>query len=142
MNNDTDYTALNAKTEAHRPVERTRLATMSLHISAVLYVITGVLLALVPLAWDPATTVEYTLRSGVMWLLAVLSIALAILAHFLIRALRRRKRWAWITSAVLFAIYLPSAFLPLGAVGLFGLMSEGTRAQFPVARRDSVRRKH
>lgn len=122
------------------PVDRTRLATLALHISAVLYVLVGILLILVPFAWDPATTDDYSLRSGIMWFLAALCIALAMLARSLIGALRQRKRWAWITAAVLFALYLPSAFLPLGAVGLFGLMSEGTRAQFPVARRDSAPR--
>ena len=121
--------------------DRTRLATISLHISAVLYIVAGALLAMVPFTWDPTTTVEYTLRSSVTWFLAALSIGLALLAHVLIRALRQRKRWAWVTATVLFSLYLPSAFLPLGAVGLFGLMSEGTRARFPAARRDRVRRK-
>ena len=111
--------------------DRTRLATLSLHISAVLYLVCGALLALVPLAWDPETTGEYALRSGVTWFLAVLCVALAALAWAAVRGLRRARRWAFRTALVLFLFYLPSIFLPLGAVGLFGLLSEGTRARFP-----------
>jgi cytochrome bd-type quinol oxidase subunit 2 len=116
-------------------VDRTRLATISLHISAVFYMIAGALLVLAPFARDSATTAEVTLHSSIIWLLAVLAFALAALARVLIRALRQRKRWAWITATVLFTLYLPTVFLPLGAVGLFGLLSEGTRAQFPVTYR-------
>jgi len=133
--NEPGLPPLNLKADAEGAVDRTRLATVSLHISAVFYVIAGVLLVLAPFARDPATTTEYMLRSSIIWSLAVLAFALAALARVLIRALRQRKRWAWITATVLFALYLPSIFLPLGAVGLFGLLSEGTRAQFPVAYR-------
>ncbi len=133
--NEPDLPLLNLEADAKGPADRTRFATIALHISAVFYAITGVLLVLAPFARDPATTAEYMLRSSIMWSLAVLAFALAVLAKILIRALRRRKRWAWITAAVLFALYLPSVFLPLGAVGLFGLLSEGTRAQFPATGR-------
>ena len=96
------------------------------------------LVALEPLSRDPAASSEYALHSGTMYLLAALAFALAILSQVLIRALRRGKRWAWITASVLFALYLLSAFLPLGAAGLFGLMSKGTRARFRAADRDST----
>jgi len=37
-------------------------------------------------------------------------------------------------------LYLPSGFLPLGVIGLIGVLSPGTRARFPVPRSDTVRR--
>lgn len=98
------------------------------------------LLAIVPLGWDEATTEEYALRSGVTWFLALLSLGLAILVWFVIRGLRRHRRWAWKTGIVLFVLYLPSWFLPIGAVGLFGLLSKGTRERFALPRSDTVRR--
>jgi hypothetical protein len=112
-------------------VDRTRLATLSLHISAVLFSVAGVLLAMEPFTLSSAISVEYALPSSLVWCLAGLSFGLAVVARVLITALRQRKRWAWLSATLVFAIYLPSALLPLGAVGLFALMSAGTRVQFP-----------
>ena len=124
---------LNIKTEEQGPIDRTRLASVSLHLSAVLFAVSAAVLAAAPFARDPATSTEYMLPSGALWLLAGLCIVLAIVARRLMHALRQRKRWAWIAAAVLFVLFLPTVFLPLGLVGLFGLMSKGTRAQFRAA---------
>lgn len=35
--------------------------------------------------------------------------------------LSRRARWAWFAACALFVLFLPSFFLPLGALGLWGL---------------------
>ena len=46
------------------------------------------------------------------------------------RGLRDDRRWAFKTGIVLFVLYLPSWFLPLGVVGLLGLLSKGSRMRF------------
>ena len=131
---------LQAAPPADGPPDRTRLATLALHVSGVLYVLSGIVLALVPLAWDPDAEPGYLLRAGVTWFLAALCLGLAALAWATARGLRAARRWAWRTALALFALYLPSVFLPLGAVGLFGLLSEGTRRRFPGPRSDRARR--
>lgn len=120
--------------------DRTRFATFALHASAALYIPFGLLLALRPFAWDPASEPEYALRAGVIWGLAALCIALAAFVEAIAAGLRRGRRWALRAATVMFVLYLPSAFLPLGVLGLAGVLSPGTRARFPLPRADSVRR--
>lgn len=122
------------------PADRTRLATFALHASAVLYVPFGLLLAVRPLAWDPAVEPEYALRAGLIWGLAVLCIGLAGFVEVIAAGLRRGRRWALHAATTMFVLYLPSGFLPLGVIGLVGVLSPGTRARFPVPRSDTVRR--
>ena len=128
-------------TQVTEPTDRTRYATIALHVSTVLYVVVALLLALIPFAWDPDTTPEYGLRAGVLWGLALFTLALAVFVEVVVSGLKRRRRWALIAATVLFVLYLPSAFLPLGIAGLIGTLSPGTRARFPVPRADSVRRR-
>ena len=120
--------------------DRTRLATFALHASAVLYVPFGLLLAVRPFAWDPAVEPEYGLRAGLIWGLAVLCVVLAGFVEVIAAGLRRGHRWALHAATTMFVLYLPSAFLPLGAIGLVGILSPGTRARFQLPRSDTVRR--
>lgn len=41
-----------------------------------------------------------------------------------------RKRWAWLAGIVLFALCIPSLFLPIGALGLWALLDQGSQAEF------------
>ncbi|OGA17481.1 MAG: hypothetical protein A3G25_21090 [Betaproteobacteria bacterium RIFCSPLOWO2_12_FULL_63_13] len=120
--------------------DRTRWATFALHASAVLYVPFGLLLAVRPFAWDPAVEPEYALRAGLIWGLAALCVALAGFVEVIAAGLRHGRRWALHAATTMFVLYLPSAFLPLGAIGLVGVLSQGTRARFPVPRSDTARR--
>lgn len=40
------------------------------------------------------------------------------------------RKWAWYLGLVLGAMYIPSGCLPLGALIVFGLMRDSTRARF------------
>ncbi len=125
----------------HGPApNRIRYATTCLRISVILYVLVGLALSLVPFGWDPAVEPEYALRAGIIWFSAVVSLAMAGLAEVVIRGLGMRRRWAWKIGVGLFVVYLPSAFLPLGIAGLYGLLSAGTRAEFSAPRCAAVRR--
>lgn len=126
--------------ESQQAKDRTRYASFALHASAVLYALVAIVIALAPLAWDPATTPEYGLRAGVLWGLAVFSVGLAAFVEAVVAGLKRRRRWALVAANVLFVLYVFSAFLPLGVIGLIGTLSAGTRARFSLPRSDTVRR--
>ena len=122
------------KAEKEDPVDRTRLATLALHICIVLYVMAGLLLALSPLTWDWVMQSDATQHASAVWLLALVCLGVAGLCFAVTKGLRRRRRWAWTTALVIFIVHLPSLLLPAGALGLFGLLSEGTRARFRESR--------
>jgi hypothetical protein len=104
-----------------------RLATVCLHISAALYVIVG--LVLFPLFISDNET-GLGLPFAVVTLLLCLALASGI--EFVIYGLHRRKFWAWVAGLCIFGLYVPSLFLPLGAIGLWGLLDSGSRAEFGV----------
>jgi hypothetical protein len=60
----------------------------------------------------------------VLWLALITGIEIVAIG------LNRRKFWAWIAGLCIFGMYVPSLFLPLGALGLWGLLDPGSRAEF------------
>ncbi len=57
------------------------------------------------------------------------------------RGLRRRRYWAWVAGVCILTLYIPTVFLPLGAVGLWALLTPATRALFGVGPLTSVSRR-
>src|SRR6185312_10716172 len=53
----------------------------------------------------------------------------------------RRGYWGWVAGVCLLTHYIPSVFLPLGAVGLWVLLTRATRALFGVGPLTSVSRR-
>jgi hypothetical protein len=45
-------------------------------------------------------------------------------------ALYHRRFWAWVAGLVVFGIYTPSLFFPLGVLGLWGLLARRSRIEF------------
>lgn len=103
------------------------LATGCLHFSAVLYVIFGVLV-FPSFIFEDESSLGLTL--AVFWLLGCLAAAAGV--EFVVYGLHRRKFWAWVAGLCIFGIYLPSLFLPLGALGLWGLLDNGSQEEFRV----------
>jgi len=103
------------------------LATVCLRISAALYVIVGLLLLALFMSDD-----ETGLGFPFAVVALLLCLALAVGIEIVVYGLRRRKFWAWVTGLCIFGIYLPSLFLPLGAIGLWGLLDGGSQAEFGV----------
>ena len=105
---------------------RIGLAVVCLHISAALYVLLGLAFPLF-LADD---------RSGVGLPIALgffaFCVALAVGIELVVYGLGRRKLWAWIAGLCIFGMYVPSLFFPLGALGLWGLLDNGSRAAFGI----------
>ncbi|MFN7892004.1 MAG: hypothetical protein ACK5OC_17050 [Pirellula sp.] len=103
------------------------LATVSLHISAALYVIVGLLLFALFMSDD-----ETGIGLPFAVFLLLLCLALATGIEFVVYGLHRRKFWAWVAGICIFGIYVPSLFLPLGALGLWGLLDSLSRKEFGV----------
>lgn len=104
---------------------RIGLATTCLHISAVLYLIVGVLMFPLFMADDESGL-------GMVFAIVLFALCLALITGIEVVAygLRRRKFWAWVAGLCIFGLYTPSLFLPLGALGLWGLLDRGSRAEF------------
>lgn len=107
---------------AHSMPHRITLAIVCLHISAAIYALIGGLLFFDELDDLP-------------WLATLMLVGCLLLAagiEVVVWGLKRRKFWAWIAGICLFGLYVPSLFLPLGALGLWGLLDAGSRAEFGI----------
>ena len=106
---------------------RVGMAVICLHISAAVYVF----LALLPVAlWlsdrhlpELGTVIFFC---PVFFCLMAMSFG----TEVVVWGLFRRKFWAWVAGLCIFGLYVRSLFLPLGALGLWGLLDDGSRAQF------------
>jgi len=108
--------------------DRTGLAIVCLHISAVAYVLFGVFLLLLPRLIE--TSESY--GSGLAVFMLLFCLALAAGVEVLVVGLKKRRFWAWIVGIIVSGTYVPSLFLPLGALGLWGLLAAGSRKSFGV----------
>jgi len=92
---------------------RIRLAILALRISEGIYVLLGLCL---PISMISVKEIgdEYPMWLGVC------------------TALRRRQFWAWVAGLCISGLYIPSLFLPLGVMGLVGLLDPASRAAFGV----------
>ena len=112
-------------------------AIWSLHISAVLYILLGVLVLAFPtfLLQDAGSgDAEFDAMFATIFsiVMALVSLALVIGIEVVVWGLGKRKFWAWVAGLCIFALYVPSLFLPLGAFGLWGLLDKGSREAFGV----------
>ena len=113
--------------EGDRMRHRIGLAVVCLHISAVLYLLVGLLMFPLFLA-DDHTGIGLPLAVGMF----VFCLALIAGVEFVAFGLGRRKFWAWVAGLCIFGTYAPSLFFPLGVLGLWGLLDRGSRAEFGV----------
>jgi len=109
---------------------RIGVAIVCLHISAVLYLLAGLLIF-------PLLTAEDDSGLGFTMAVLLFIFCLALIAgiEVVVFGLRQRKFWAWVAGLCIFGLYVPSLFLPLGALGLWALLDAGSRAELGVDRR-------
>lgn len=69
---------------------------------------------------------------GLAIFLLLFCFGLAVGVEVLMAGLRKRRFWAWIVGIIVSGVYVPSVFLPLGALGLWGLLAAGSRKAFGV----------
>ncbi|NJN59278.1 MAG: hypothetical protein HC879_18150 [Leptolyngbyaceae cyanobacterium SL_5_9] len=120
---------------------RLGITIVCFHISAALYVLLGIGLAIFFgfIATQPASPEEYSIAVqplgiflGVFTL--IFSFLLAAGVEVVVWGLRKLKYWAWIVGIVICALYITSAFVILGGLGLWGLLDSDTQAASRAAR--------
>jgi hypothetical protein len=74
---------------------------------------------------DPELALISSFMAPLCYVLAAVSVALAVPLHM-------GKKWGWIAALVMLGTYAASAFLPIGAVGLWGLLDKPTREAFGI----------
>lgn len=107
---------------------RIGMAIVCLHISAVIYLLLGVLMFPLFSAMPEMEGMATPFAVGMLVFCALLAIGIEVV----VAGLKRRKFWAWVAGLVIFGLYLPSLFLPLGAFGMWGLLDKGSQAQFGI----------
>ncbi|MFO0957529.1 MAG: hypothetical protein U0800_08695 [Isosphaeraceae bacterium] len=100
--------------------DRITAAVVCLHISAAIYGI----VCLAFLFHPEASSTDVSLFG------AFFSVALAVGIEAVAVGLKRRKYWAWVAGVCIFTLYVPTLFFPLGATGLWALLTPPTRAAF------------
>lgn len=109
-------------------------ATVSRHISAVLYLLIGLaMFPLVDAVGDPDYGREFA------WAMLAFCLVLIVGIEIVVAGLHRRRYWAWIAGICIFGMYASSLFLPLGAFGLWGLLDGRSRAEFGMDDRSKTR---
>lgn len=113
--------------------DRTGMAIVCLHLSAMLYVL---LLAVgIYLLWLIPNISE---NDPYAWYLALilipLGLVLAVIIEWIARGLHRQQVWAWRAGLGIFVVFVSPLLLPLGLVGLWGLLVKGSRSAFGVGR--------
>jgi hypothetical protein len=109
---------------------RLGMAVVCLHISAVLYFAIGILMFPLMRSFGREER-DAMLIAGVMF---AFCLAMVVGIEFVAAGLNRRRYWAWIAALCIFAVYATSAFLPIAAFGLWGLLDSGSREEIERAR--------
>lgn len=109
-----------------------RLAIWALRISSVLYFLMGVVTAVIGLLFFlPLTSQRMGIyEMAILIFMAIISWGMGVFIECVIRGLKQSRYWAWIAGIIVAGIYTPSLFLPLGILGLVGLLDRETREHF------------
>jgi hypothetical protein len=109
---------------------RVAIALVCLHISAVIYLILGLGFLGLCFVADFGAHRAIAIAFGVVMLITCIALVIGI--EVVASGLRRHRFWAWVAGLCIFGLYVPSLFLPLGALGLWGLLDPGSRAAFGI----------
>ncbi len=105
---------------------RVPIALFCLHVSAAIYAALGLVFLFADLPSELST-------GAINVMLAAVAIGCAVGVELVAYGIRKRRFWGWVAGLVVFGMYVPSLFFPLGALGLWGLPATGSRAQFGMA---------
>lgn len=116
------------------PPNRIRMAIVCLHVSSILYVLFAIVFPLLFFLM-PEDDTPPAFRIVLAVLLGGIGLVCAIGAEVVAWGLGRRRYWAWIAGLCVFGLYTPSLFLPLGVLGLWGLLDSGSQEVFQAVRK-------
>lgn len=103
-------------------------AIICLRISQVVYLLLGMGVPL--LSSQSGEPVAFVVFISVMT--GVCLLAMIVGLEILINGLKKRRKWSWITGLIVFGLYAPSLFLPLGVMGLWAMLNAGTQQELGV----------
>ena len=106
------------------------LAVTCLHISASIYFLLGLGGFAFSFVVDPSVPASDV---AILWIGIAMCVGFGAFVEVVAWGLRNRKFWAWIAGLIVFALYVPSLFIPLGVLGLMGLLNEASRREFGMA---------
>lgn len=99
-------------------------ANLMLRISSVVYALLGLLMiGLVVLLNDGGEAGD----SVGLYFIAIVCLGMVGAVEVVAAGLRNHKKWAWITALIIFIIYVPSAFIPMGIIGILALIKKDVR---------------
>lgn len=120
-------------TNVFQPPRELRKTVIVFHISSALYFLLGLIFLAVPLIVYMTTNKWGTndvITAVFLAIFVVVSFACGIFVEIVISQLKKGKRWAWIAGLIIAALYVTSLFLPLGVIGLVGLLNARTMSAF------------
>ena len=116
---------------------RIRLATLALRISEGIYILLGLCLPISMISFQDVRE-QYPIWIGLC--AGVFIVGFAVFIEIVVQALNRGKFWAWVAGLCLSGLYIPSLFLPLGVMGLIGLLDPVSQAAFGVGPKSTPNR--
>ena len=97
-----------------------------LRISSIIYFLLG--LAFIPLSI--LISYEDPFLAFFFLFIFFFSVGIGVFIEIVISGLKKKKKWTWIAAIVLCAMYIPSAFIILGVVGIIPLFKDEVRKDF------------
>ncbi|HEV7278669.1 MAG TPA: hypothetical protein VGN57_00535 [Pirellulaceae bacterium] len=110
------------------------LALVAGHLGAAAYFTIALLMIIfIGLAVADARSEEDAAAAAiVLGILAAMCGGLGLVAEIVTIGMHLRHKWAWFAGLAMFGLYLPSLFLPIGALGMCGLLMTGSRREFRI----------
>ena len=107
--------------------DRIGVAVVALQLSAVAYGLFA-LIAFPLFTEGGEDTSSYALLIAAAFFLTCVALIVGI--EVVVSGLKRRRQWAWAAGLAVFGLYIPSLYLPLGAIGIWALLQQGSRKAF------------
>lgn len=111
---------------------RVSVALICIHISTGIYILLGIMIP-VWLTIDDLNN-GLSVEAGGVIIGSVIVLGgcslIAFLVELVASAIRRRSFGGWVVGLILFSIYVPTLFMPLGIVGLWSLLLPASRREF------------
>tara|TARA_Y100001978_G_C23611397_1_gene393757 strand:+ start:629 stop:967 length:339 start_codon:yes stop_codon:yes gene_type:complete len=108
-----------------------KATTISLRISSVLYLLIGIFVLPIFLFFDHFF-IDDIIFSFWTYFLLILTLGIIVFIEVVIASLKKRKKWSWFAALIICAIYIPSAFIILGIIGIIPLLKEEVKSDFGI----------
>lgn len=105
-----------------------KIATIPIHISAVIYALLGIgSLVLLFFPIPAEDDIELMIIRITLIVMFVVCAALVVFLEIVVQSLKAGRYWAWIAGICVAGLYIPSIFIPLGIPILLGLLKEDVK---------------